>query len=237
MTHRLHQLKRAFTLIELLVVIAIIAILAALLVPAVGQALVSARQVACASNMRQIGIALVAYCNDHDGNFPRTTHGMGQDQRTNAWVFTLAPYLGNVDDIRISPGDPQGRERLENDGTSYIMNEYITVPLVSFGGTSENYTNRDMLPGPSQTYAAFTASDRMPPHITSDHTHSRSWPQGWNVLLGDIQPDRHRRGAPAPDHTDGSANYLFADGHVEAIRGADLLRIWSENPDFARPPR
>ena len=231
------QVKRAFTLIELLVVIAIIAILASLLVPAIGSAMVSARQVACASNMRQIGIALIAFCNDHNGNFPRSTHGLGQHQRTNAWVFTLAPYLGQVDQIRISPSDPQGGERLANDGTSYILNEFLVVPLVGFGGVTENYTNRDLLPRPSQTYTAFIASDRMPPHVTSDHTHSRSWPSGWNVLLGDIQPDRHRRGSPAPDHTDGIANYLFADGHVEGIRGAELLRIWTENPDFARPPR
>lgn len=227
----------AFTLIELLVVIAIIAILAALLVPAVSRAMVSARQVSCASNMRQIGVALVAYCNDHGGSFPRSTHGLGQDQRTNAWVFTLAPYLGQVDAIRISPGDPRGQERLENDGTSYILNEYITVPIFTFGGMAEDYTNRDMLPAPSRTYAAFIVSDRMPAHITSDHTHSRTWPNGWNVLLGDIQPDRHRTGTPAADHTDGMANYLFADAHVKAIPGADLLRIWTENRDFARPPR
>ncbi len=51
--------RTAFTLIELLVVIAIIAILAAILFPVFAQARAKARQTACLSNTKQIGMGIV----------------------------------------------------------------------------------------------------------------------------------------------------------------------------------
>ena len=56
--------KRAFTLIELLVVIAIIAILAAILFPVFAKVRENARRIACASNEKQMGTALVQYVQD-----------------------------------------------------------------------------------------------------------------------------------------------------------------------------
>lgn len=62
--------KAAFTLTELLTVIAIIGVLAALLIPIVGKVRQTARQTTCASNLRQIGVALNSYIAEHKGRLP-----------------------------------------------------------------------------------------------------------------------------------------------------------------------
>jgi prepilin-type N-terminal cleavage/methylation domain-containing protein len=59
-----------FTLVELLVVIAVVGILAALFLPVLGKAKERARITQCLSNLRQIGVGLKMYVDDHDGIFP-----------------------------------------------------------------------------------------------------------------------------------------------------------------------
>jgi prepilin-type N-terminal cleavage/methylation domain-containing protein len=59
--------SKGFTLIELLVVIAIIAILAAILFPVFAKAREKARQTACSSNLKQLGMAIMMYTQDYAG--------------------------------------------------------------------------------------------------------------------------------------------------------------------------
>lgn len=63
--------KHAFTLVELLVVIGIIAVLIAILLPALGRARESGNTVACASNLRQTGLAMLSYLQNSRAMLPR----------------------------------------------------------------------------------------------------------------------------------------------------------------------
>jgi len=63
-------MKKGFTLIELLVVIAIIAILAAVLFPVITSAKEKGKQSQCVNNLKQLTMAVFAYCEDHDDGTP-----------------------------------------------------------------------------------------------------------------------------------------------------------------------
>ncbi len=94
-----HNVKRGFTLIELLVVIAIIAILAAILFPVFAQAREKARAIACISNEKNLGTAMLMYTQDYDEGLPaylspnNAAKTLPHVQRL--WVGALQPYLKN----------------------------------------------------------------------------------------------------------------------------------------------
>lgn len=60
----------AFTLVEMLVIIAAIAVLASMLLPAFTRGKARAHQVRCNSNLRQLNLALGAYRDDNNTEFP-----------------------------------------------------------------------------------------------------------------------------------------------------------------------
>lgn len=80
-----HQFLHGFTLVELLVVISVIAMLMGVLVPVLSRARQSAYRVACMSNLRQIGMAIQNYRDEHRGKFPLAR-------------YMPAPFISIVDD-------------------------------------------------------------------------------------------------------------------------------------------
>jgi prepilin-type N-terminal cleavage/methylation domain-containing protein/prepilin-type processing-associated H-X9-DG protein len=109
-----------FTLIELLVVIAIIAILAAVLFPVFATARDKARQSACTSNVKQLGVAFMQYVQDYDELMPS---GANIYAYGNGWAAQVYPYVKS-DGVFICPSD-----------TSTVS------PVVSYGYNSANVVN------------------------------------------------------------------------------------------------
>ncbi len=116
-------MRRGFTLIELLVVIAIIAILAAILFPVFARAREKARTSTCASNCKQMGLAMLMYAQDYDETFTQIGHGTqstpvvpGDDEFNynsdsrylyfyRSWASNIYPYINNTQIFRCPSTD------------------------------------------------------------------------------------------------------------------------------------
>jgi len=228
-----------FTLVEILVVIVIIAVLAGAGGLAYQGAMVAAKRANCASNMRQLGIGLIAHAQENNGRLPATQHSQTHGSRE-SWVFALQDYFDDeIDQIRICPADPLGPQRAENHASSYILNDYLDGSrerFDDFGREREVYNSLNSIPQPSRTMMLFIISDRKGTGTGNDHIHGAGW-RSWNNVLSDIQPDRHRRGGANADHTNGSANYLFVDGRVQSINAAEIKSRIESGINIARPPK
>ena len=103
---------RAFTLVELLVVIGIVAVLIAILLPVLSRARAQANRVACLSNIRQLGGAILMYCNDNQGHFPTCAYaaGLAYAYYPDDWIHwqanrkledsAIAKYVGREENLK-----------------------------------------------------------------------------------------------------------------------------------------
>ena len=203
-----------FTLIELLLVISIIAMLTCLLLPGLSLAKARSKQIACAGNLRQLGLKLAMYSNDNNMTLPPAsysgviwevtllqTENKTWSQRDQVWkcpIFADKDYYCygiNVGITAVVAPPPAGYysgkvEKIPNPGKIVLLADSV------------HYLPGSYPDSPLYTGAAFI--------IEGPYEHGG---------IGTVDRQRHSKGA----------NSFFADGHFEC-------RKWNEIPILSSDP-
>jgi prepilin-type N-terminal cleavage/methylation domain-containing protein/prepilin-type processing-associated H-X9-DG protein len=191
-------LGRAFALIELLVVIAVIALLMSLLLPALGQARQTARQMVCSNNLRQVAVAINTYATDHREMIvggPTTSGADALEGRFNGVAVQTWDYMGPLASSMgaIGPGEGEGSpdETTRAARFHWYRSElkYFSCPSNNITATVFNgglpWTDGRMIPYNMSTQ--FTSTTDEPPKGTGS---------GYDQDRGNYKPFLHLVGPP-----------------------------------------
>lgn len=191
-----------FTLIELLVVVAIIAILITMLLPALGKAKGKAKQIACANNLKQIGLIAQMYANDNEGILPPYREGASTywyESEKGAWLIEYLDW--KVDQkrqlIRCPVDTTTPAANQINNWHSYIYNTRINYLRLSKGGKMIMMTDFNVDSGSVGVAGASSFNETVVDRIGYPHSN------GTNTLFG----DGHIKRLPINEATDTSIIY------------------------------
>lgn len=210
----------AFTLLEILLVVAIAGVLAALLLPALGKMKSSGNRLKCLANLRQIGAAFSQYAADHDGRVVKARDYSGWVEGPDggwpeSWVSNLSPYLTDGRKYEGTPETtsrafqcPEGKDA-EWNATSYLANIFLggfRDPELGVRLELPDLYNPRRLANCVQPSKCVIVADGNP--VTQGFLEFEIW-------------NKEALGQLATRH-EGTANLLFADGHVENCRPGQL---------------
>jgi prepilin-type N-terminal cleavage/methylation domain-containing protein/prepilin-type processing-associated H-X9-DG protein len=227
-------MRRGFTLIELLVVIAIIAILAAILFPVFAKAREKARQSSCLSNVKQLALGMMQYCQDYDERFPMCRYDNGRDNVpspingtnvTFTWCENIYPYVKNAQ-VFVCPSDATARP--STFGTVGTNRGHIWSYGRNYGyfngdkAIVNNALTLGQFPQPAETIMLndTNSCNRSGPRLPN-------WPgNGTTSVDAGITATYF-----SPRHNEG-ANFGFFDGHCKWMKfGGVPARMWSLEED------
>lgn len=213
-----------FTLVELLVVIGIISLLISILMPALGRARAAAQRVQCMSNLRQIQMASIMYCQENKGWIipslqPAPSAGgmmgfISEAATTNRWGLNGQGYLtrSNTPQVAMCPSNPL--VGLWNTPTNYAGN-YYTMPNIA--SPPAKYVNMNQIKESHATVIQFSDGELVP--WTLDY------PPAAVYMIGAYASSVgywHGKANPTGEGGDGAdGNISCMDGHVEAVRLKD----------------
>lgn len=106
-TNHSYRFCGGFSLLELIVAVTILISLVAILIPAGQRVRASAQSSVCAGNLRQIGVGLQLYLNEHERTFPNLAAGPSSEDPENRPSLNtfLLEYVGKDPSVFICPGD------------------------------------------------------------------------------------------------------------------------------------